>query len=66
MQTDEEIGKVAAAVPVIICILAICSEQCFVLYFVLFFCERLAFYAFFFLLDCSKTHTEDKIQTRAC
>lgn len=28
MQTDEEIGKVAAAVPVIICILSACSRHC--------------------------------------
>lgn len=28
MQTDEEIGKVAAAVPVIICILPACSRHC--------------------------------------
>lgn len=28
MQTDEEIGKVAAAVPVIICILSLSSHDC--------------------------------------
>ena len=27
MQTDEEIGKVAAAVPVIICIIFVCASQ---------------------------------------